>query len=131
MGTDGIALGASIIFSNVPKSDRDVHCRRGVMGVGGRRGQIRLWWCYYYYVPSLSILDTRKQAALSDIIASQLARRDHSRHILQLCQQPPEEALGSISIAPVRLNKDVQHNAVLTHGTLEIVLHALDPDEPT
>jgi hypothetical protein len=77
------------------------------------------------------MLDTRKQAVLSDTIASQLVSHDHSRHILHPRQQPPEEALGSISIAPVLLNKDVQHNAVLTHGTPEIVLHALDPDEPT
>jgi hypothetical protein len=47
---------------------------------------------------------------------------------LQPCQQPPEEARGSIGITPA-LNKDVEHNAVLIHGTPEIVLHALDPDE--
>jgi hypothetical protein len=53
---------------------------------------------------------------------------DRSRHILQPRQQPPEEALGNIGIAPV-LNKDVEHNAVLIDGMPEIVLHALDPDE--
>jgi hypothetical protein len=74
------------------------------------------------------MLDTWKQTALSDTVASQLVCHDHPRHILQPCQQPPEEALGSIGIAPV-LNKDVEHNAVLIHGTPEIVLHALDPDE--
>jgi hypothetical protein len=74
------------------------------------------------------MLDTRKQTALSDTIASQLVSHDHSRHILQPRQQPPQETLGSIGIAPV-LNKDVEHNAVLIHGAPEIVLHALDPEE--
>ena len=72
--------------------------------------------------------DTRKQTAQSDAVDSQLVGHDHPWHILQPCQQPPEEALGSIGIAPV-LHKDVQHNAVLIHGTPEIVLHALDTDE--
>src|SRR4051794_19740360 len=74
------------------------------------------------------MLDTRKQTALSDTIAPQLVSHDHSRHILQPRQQPPQETLGSIGIAPV-LNKDVEHNAVLIHGAPEIVLHALDPEE--
>ena len=74
------------------------------------------------------MLDTWKQTALGDTVASQLVSHDHPRHILQPCQQPPEEALGSFGIAPV-LNKDVQHDAILIHGTPEIVLHTLDPDE--
>ena len=61
-------------------------------------------------------------------VASQLVSHDHTRHILQPCQQPPEEARGSSGSTPA-LNKDVEHNAVLIHGTPEIVLHALDPDE--
>jgi hypothetical protein len=75
------------------------------------------------------MLGTWKQTALSDTVASQLVSHDHPRHILQTYQQPPpEEALGSIGIAPV-LNKDVEHNAVLIHGTPDIVLNALDLDE--
>ena len=74
------------------------------------------------------MLDTREQTALSDAVASQLVSHDHSRQVVQSRQQPSEEALGSIGIASV-LNKDVKHNAVLIHGTPEIVLHALDPDE--
>ena len=66
--------------------------------------------------------------ALRDAVASQLVGHDHPRHVLQSLQQPPEEALGGIGIAPV-LNEDVEHNTVLIHGTPEIVLHALDPDE--
>jgi len=74
------------------------------------------------------MLDTREQTALSDAVASQLVSHDHSRHVVQSRQQPSEEALGSIGIAPV-LNKDVEHDAVLIHRTPEIVLRALDPDE--
>jgi hypothetical protein len=74
------------------------------------------------------MLDTREQTALSDAVASQLVSHDHSRHVVQSRQQPSEEALGSIGIAPV-LNKDVEHNAILIHGTPKVVLHALDPDE--
>jgi hypothetical protein len=74
------------------------------------------------------MLGTKKQTALSDTVASQLVSHDHTRHILQPCQQPPEEARGSSGITPA-LNKDVEHNAVLIHGTPELVLHALDPDE--
>jgi hypothetical protein len=74
------------------------------------------------------MLNTGKQLALSDAVASQLVSHDHSRHVLQALEQSPEEALGSIGISPV-LNKDVEHNTVLIHGTPEIVLHALDPDE--
>ena len=74
------------------------------------------------------MLDTGKQMTLSDAVASQLVSHDHPRQILQAFQQPSEEALGGVGIAPV-LNKDVEHNAVLIHGTPKVVLHALDPDE--
>ena len=74
------------------------------------------------------MLNPGKQFALSDAVASQFVSDDHSRQVLQALQQSPEEALGSIGVAPV-LNKDVEHNTVLIHGTPEIVLHALDPDE--
>src|ERR1700677_5005264 len=51
-----------------------------------------------------------------------------SRHILQTLQQPLEEALRGVAIAP-RLNENVEHDAILIDGPPEIVLHALDPDE--
>jgi hypothetical protein len=65
---------------------------------------------------------------LSDAIAPQLIGHEHSRHILQTLQQPLEEALRGVGIAP-RLNENVEHDAILVDGTPEIVLHALDPDE--
>ena len=74
------------------------------------------------------MLDTGKQMTLSDAVASQLVSHDHPRQILQAFQQSSEEALGGVGIAPV-LNKDVEHNAILIHGTPKVVLHALDPDE--
>ena len=79
-------------------------------------------------IATLSVLDTGQQLASSHTIASQLVGDDHSRHVLQTLQQPPEEALGGFGIASV-LNEDVEHNAVLIDGTPEIMLHALDPDE--
>jgi len=74
------------------------------------------------------MLDTGKQMTLSYAVASQLVSHDHPRQILQAFQQPSEEALGGVGIAPV-LNKDVEHNTILIHGTPKVVLHALDPDE--
>ena len=65
---------------------------------------------------------------LSDAVASQLVGHDHPRHILQTLQQLSEEALGGFGIPP-GMNEDVQHDAILIHGTPEIVLHTLDPDE--
>ena len=69
-----------------------------------------------------------KQRALSDTVASQLVGHDHTRDILKALQQPSKESFGCFGIAP-RLNEDVHHDAVLIHGTPEIMLHAVDPDE--
>jgi hypothetical protein len=69
-----------------------------------------------------------KQLALGDTVASQLISHDHARHILKAFQQPSKEALRGFGVPPW-LNQDVEHNAVLIHGTPKIVLHALDPDE--
>ena len=43
-------------------------------------------------------------------------------------QQPFEEALDSVAIAP-RLHKDVQHNAILIDSSPEIMLDTLDWNE--
>jgi len=69
-----------------------------------------------------------KQLALGHAVASQLVSHDHARDILKALQQPSKEALRGFGVPP-RLNQDVEHNAVLIHGTPKIVLHALDPDE--
>jgi hypothetical protein len=65
---------------------------------------------------------------LSDAIVPQLVCHNHRRFILRSLQQPLEEALRGLGIAP-DLNKDVEHNAILIHGAPEITLHALDTDE--
>ena len=69
-----------------------------------------------------------KQFALCHAVISQFIRHDHARLILKALQQPPKEALCGPAIT-AWLNEDVEHNAVLIHGTPKIVLHALDPDE--
>jgi HAD superfamily hydrolase (TIGR01509 family) len=74
------------------------------------------------------VLDVRKQLTLSDAIAPQLVGHNHSWLVLQTLQQPFEEALRRLGIAP-GLNQDIEHNAILIDGAPEIVLHALDPDE--
>jgi len=76
----------------------------------------------------MSVFHTRKQLALSDAIAAQIVGHDDPPHILQTLQKPPEEALGSVGIAP-GLNKDIERDAVLLDGAPEIVLYTLDPDE--
>jgi hypothetical protein len=74
------------------------------------------------------MFDTGEQLELSYAVASQLVSHDHPRHILQTLQQAPEETLCGFGVAPL-LNKDVEHNAILIHGSPKIVLDALDPDE--
>ena len=76
----------------------------------------------------MPVLDIGKQVTPRHTVASQFISYDHSRYILQALQQSAEEVLGSLGIAPI-LNKDVEDNAVLIDGALEIVLHSLDPDE--
>jgi hypothetical protein len=74
------------------------------------------------------MLNLRKQLAVCHAVASQLIGHDHARHILQALQQPSEESLRGFGIPP-RLNKDVEHGAVLIHGAPKVVLYALDPNE--
>ena len=79
-------------------------------------------------ISALPMLDAREQLSLSDTIAPQLIGHDHPRFILQTLQQPFEEALRRLGIAP-GLNKDVEHNSMLIDGPPEIMLDALDTDE--
>jgi hypothetical protein len=79
-------------------------------------------------VSALSVLHAGKQLTLSGAIAPQLVSHDHPRHILQTLQQPSEEALCGVGIAP-GLNEDVEDNTILIDGAPEIMLHALNPDD--
>src|ERR1700693_5512226 len=79
-------------------------------------------------ISTLAVLHVGKDQAFRSAVASQLVRHNHPRHILQTLQQPLEEALGSFGVTSF-LNEDIEHNAVLVHGTPKIVLHTLDPDE--
>ena len=74
------------------------------------------------------MFDLGKAFAVCDAVASQLVGHDRTRHILNALQQSSEESFGGFGIPP-RLNEDVEHDAVLIHGTPKIMLHALDPDE--
>ena len=74
------------------------------------------------------MFDLGKQFALSHTVASQLIGHDHARNILKAFQQTSEETFGSFGIPPW-LSEDVEHDAVLVHGTPKIVLHAPNPDE--
>jgi hypothetical protein len=75
------------------------------------------------------MFNASKQVMVSDTIASQCVGHDHSRHIVQSPQRSLEKPLCSVGLAP-RLDKDIQHNAILIDCTSEIMLHAPDPDEP-
>jgi len=57
----------------------------------------------------LSVFDTGKQPTPRDAVAPQFVGHDHSRHIVQTLQKPPEEALRGIGIAS-GLNEDVEHD---------------------
>ena len=74
------------------------------------------------------MLNLGKQLALSHTVASQFIGHDHARNILKAFKQSSEETFGCFGITP-RLNEDVEHDTVLIHGTPQIVLHALKPDE--
>ena len=74
------------------------------------------------------MLNLGKQLALSHTVASQFIGHDHARHILKAFKQSSEETFGRSGI-PSWLNEDVEHDTVLIHGTPQIVLHTLDPDE--
>jgi hypothetical protein len=69
------------------------------------------------------MFDAGKQSTLRNTIAPQFVGHDHPRHILQTLQQSFEEPLCSAGIAP-RLDKDIQHNAILIDSSPEIMLHA-------
>ena len=62
------------------------------------------------------MFDLGEQFALSHTVASQLIGHDHAWHILRAFQQPSKEMFGYFGIPP-RLNEDVEHDAVLIHGT--------------
>ena len=79
-------------------------------------------------ISALSVFDVRKQLTLSDAIAAQLVGHDHPRFILQALEQPLEEALRRLGIAP-SLNQNVEHNAVLIDGPPEIMLYSQDANE--
>jgi hypothetical protein len=74
------------------------------------------------------MFDFGKQLVLGHAVASQLIGDDHARDVLKALQQPSKEAFGGFAIPPW-LNEDVEHDAVLIHGTPQIMLHALDPNE--
>ena len=79
-------------------------------------------------VAALSMLDTGQQASLCHTIASQLIGDDHSRHKLQALQQTLEEPLGGFPITPL-LDQNIEDETILIHGTPQVMLNALDPDE--
>ena len=69
-----------------------------------------------------------KQLPLRHAVASQFIGHDHARHVIKALQQPSEKPFGRRAVSPW-LNEDVEHDAVLIHGTPQIMLHAPDPDE--
>ena len=79
-------------------------------------------------VAALPMLDIGQQVALRDPIAPEFVGDDHPRRILQALQQTLEEPLGGFRIPPV-LHKDIENHAALIHGTPQVMLNALDPDE--
>ena len=76
----------------------------------------------------MAVLDIGQQASLRHAIASQLVGDDHARHILQAFQQTLKEPLGGFSITPL-LDQNIEDETILIHGTPQVMLNALDPDE--
>src|SRR5580704_4042982 len=74
------------------------------------------------------MLNLRKQLAPRHAVALKFIGHDHARHVIKALQQPSEKPFGRRAVSPW-LNEDVEHDAVLIHGTPQIMLHAPDPDE--
>jgi hypothetical protein len=79
-------------------------------------------------ISTLPVLDAGKQVTLGHALAPQLVGHDDPRHLLQTFQQASEEALRDFGIAAF-LKEDVEHDAILVHGTPQIIPHALDQEE--
>jgi hypothetical protein len=79
-------------------------------------------------ISALPMPNLRKQLALSHAVASQLIGHDHARYIFKALQQASEESLCGFGI-PAWLNENVEHDTLLIHRALKIMLHALDSDE--
>jgi hypothetical protein len=79
-------------------------------------------------ISALSMFYPEQELAVCHSVASQFVGHDHPRHTLKALQQPSKESFGRFCIPPW-LHKDVEHDAVLIHGTPQIMLHAPDPDE--
>src|SRR5262249_42275863 len=78
-------------------------------------------------VAALAMLDIRLQLPLRHATASQFIRDDHARYIKAL-EQTLEEPLGGFPVASL-LNQDTEDDTILIHGTPQVMLDALDPDE--
>ncbi len=76
----------------------------------------------------LPVLNTRHDFSFRRAVAPQLVGDDHARHVPQTLQQLTEEALGGFLI-PATLNQNVQHVAILVHGSPQVMILATDLDE--
>src|SRR3954451_10227329 len=76
-------------------------------------------------IAALPMFHMRQDLAFRRGVALELVGDDDLWGILQALQQLAKEALGCFGIAPA-LYRDVEHVAVLVHGTPEIVLLATD-----
>ena len=74
------------------------------------------------------MLNLRKQLAPRHAVALKFIGHDHARHVIKALQQASEKPFGRLAISPW-LNEDVENDAVLIHGTPQIMLRALDPDQ--
>jgi hypothetical protein len=69
--------------------------------------------------------DLGQELALCHAVALQPISDQPAWLVLEACEQALEEPLGCTPVPPI-LNEDVQHHAVLVHGSPEIVEHAID-----
>ena len=72
-----------------------------------------------------AVLDPGHQLLLRRRIARQLVRDHDPRRPALLLEQRAQQALGRLLVAPA-LDQNVEHDAVLIHGTPEIMLLAGD-----
>ncbi len=76
----------------------------------------------------LAVLDAGHDLSLRRTVALELIRDDHSWDILQALQQLAEETLGRFLIS-LTLHQNIKDVAILVHGSPQVMLPAIDPDE--
>ena len=77
---------------------------------------------------SPAVFDPRHDLLFGRLVAAQLIRDDHPRHVSQPLQQLTKEFLSCLLISAA-LDQNVEHLALLVHGSPQVMKVTVDPVE--